>query len=354
MIPEEIKKIHIIKALEFIDKEGVPKGRQSTRYNLKHNDRLYPPKYVLSIASKFATGSELEANMFHGGYESNTFLSNLGFTIIQGNKLVSYKWPKIELCTIVLQNSNNKNHWLNFKYESRLQLLETIINNLDKSVDILILPAGFINEKTRKFKDIVDTVSKDIIDLLTRVDSITTVILGVDSLKRKEHMGIAINKCGVISIARKFYHPDGGLILSDGPYDKELGKSRIIEVNGKKFYLAVCWDTFGLNKLKVENTHKVDAVISLIHSFNKSGVGSSSTDFARKGLAGAAKNWKVKVFGSAIFSENRNTENWPCGVKWKHGDKSVGELTYNDIKMKGRRLTKTWQSFTIHFNYFKV
>ena len=86
MLDKRVNKQNVLDALSFIDKNGVPKRRNSTKFTLHQNDKAYPPKYVLSIATKIATGKELEANEFSGGDETNTFLMSLGFTIKEGNK----------------------------------------------------------------------------------------------------------------------------------------------------------------------------------------------------------------------------------------------------------------------------
>ncbi len=84
-----VGKQHVLDALDEIDKIGIDKKRQSTKYDLcrdKHDQRRYPPKYALSIASRFATGIELEANNFYGGKkQTNLFLQDLGFTIKDKN-----------------------------------------------------------------------------------------------------------------------------------------------------------------------------------------------------------------------------------------------------------------------------
>lgn len=82
MIPKNISKDHILKALADIDSADIPVKRKSTRYDFVYGDRTYPPKYVLSIANKYANGGELNTKTFNGGeQESNKFLSNLGFEI---------------------------------------------------------------------------------------------------------------------------------------------------------------------------------------------------------------------------------------------------------------------------------
>ena len=85
MIPKNIKREHILKAIEEIEEVGVPKGRTSKKFLLEYNDKYYPPKYVISLANKFANNIELDPQDFNGGTESNNFLKHLGFSI-EGDK----------------------------------------------------------------------------------------------------------------------------------------------------------------------------------------------------------------------------------------------------------------------------
>ena len=85
-IPKNINKDHIIKAIQKIDREGVPERRESTRFNLSYEGKYYPPKYVISIANIFANGEEYSSSLFSGGDETNRFLSRLGFTIVEDLK----------------------------------------------------------------------------------------------------------------------------------------------------------------------------------------------------------------------------------------------------------------------------
>lgn len=81
MISKNITRGAVIKAMKEIDENGIPKNRLSTKYYVSYEDKLYPPKYVLSIANRIENGVELNAADFNGGYESNTFLKALGFEI---------------------------------------------------------------------------------------------------------------------------------------------------------------------------------------------------------------------------------------------------------------------------------
>jgi 5-methylcytosine-specific restriction protein A len=81
MIPKNITQEMVLKALDVIDREGVPKHRNSTKYNIRYQGKLYHPKYTLSLANIIANGSELKSADFSGGDESNTFLQRIGFEI---------------------------------------------------------------------------------------------------------------------------------------------------------------------------------------------------------------------------------------------------------------------------------
>src|SRR4030067_1817268 len=81
MIPKNIDREHIIRAIREIDSDGVPPSRESRNFFLSFEGREYPPKYVLSLANKFANGEELHPSEFSGGQETNSFLQRLGFDI---------------------------------------------------------------------------------------------------------------------------------------------------------------------------------------------------------------------------------------------------------------------------------
>ncbi|OYU97399.1 MAG: hypothetical protein CFE21_03655 [Bacteroidetes bacterium B1(2017)] len=84
MVPKNIAKEHIEKAILEIDSNGVRKGRHSSTYDLLFNGKRYPPKLVVSIANRFANGVELEPNDFEGGKDTSAFelLKMEGFEII--------------------------------------------------------------------------------------------------------------------------------------------------------------------------------------------------------------------------------------------------------------------------------
>ena len=83
MIPKNISREHILKAIKTIDKSGTPRKRESRKFYMIHEGKLYSVKYVISLANKFANGKELEHTKFSGGKEANSFLRKLGFKVVR-------------------------------------------------------------------------------------------------------------------------------------------------------------------------------------------------------------------------------------------------------------------------------
>ena len=77
MIPQEIRQAHVMAAVREIDGRGVPPTRRPTKFTLVIDGQAYPPKYVLSLAARHATGKELRSDDFTGGNETNRFLRSL-------------------------------------------------------------------------------------------------------------------------------------------------------------------------------------------------------------------------------------------------------------------------------------
>ena len=82
-IPDNITRDHILSAISKIDLDGIPKNAKSTTYDLIHDGKLYPPKYVVSLANLFANGIVLNRDTFEGGLGTPCFklLEQNGFKI---------------------------------------------------------------------------------------------------------------------------------------------------------------------------------------------------------------------------------------------------------------------------------
>jgi hypothetical protein len=82
MILKNIKREHIIKAIEDAREVGIPKDRTSKKFLLEFEGEFYPPKYIISLANEYANGKKLGSSEFSGGKETNDFLTILGFNIV--------------------------------------------------------------------------------------------------------------------------------------------------------------------------------------------------------------------------------------------------------------------------------
>lgn len=120
MIPENITREHLEKAIEEIDRDGIRKGRHQSTYDLIHNGKSYPPKLVLSIANRYANGKELDPDKFEGGKDSPAFkfLNREGFEIVQKNDPIKaiIEEYKTHISTTRLKDEKDKNQfyrWIN-------------------------------------------------------------------------------------------------------------------------------------------------------------------------------------------------------------------------------------------------
>ena len=72
---------YIQKAIEYIDENGVPDQNRSTKYELvMENGKTYPPKYVIAVAAKLATGKDIKFDDFNA-VEAKGYFETRGFMI---------------------------------------------------------------------------------------------------------------------------------------------------------------------------------------------------------------------------------------------------------------------------------
>lgn len=93
MIPQEIQREHIVQALEEVDRDGFPGNHDSTKWDLVYEGKLYPPKWAIRIAGRYALGEEHSDQLFSGGPEVNSFLERKGFQVLPKRPVYSaYSW----------------------------------------------------------------------------------------------------------------------------------------------------------------------------------------------------------------------------------------------------------------------
>ncbi|PIF63673.1 AAA family ATPase [Flavobacterium sp. 11] len=127
----EIKKEHILAAIKEIDKQGIRSGRHSSTYDVIHEDKPYPPKLVISIANRFATGEELDSNTFSGGIDTPAFqlLKKEGFEIV--NKIVETADlinVKEKFADWIISNDGKKSNYFSKQFGAKK---ERLLNELE-------------------------------------------------------------------------------------------------------------------------------------------------------------------------------------------------------------------------------
>ncbi len=77
----KISEQNILDALKYIDEHGVPPKNKSTVYELVSNEgKKYPPKYVVAVAAKIATGRDIRTDDYNA-VEAKNFFETRGYTI---------------------------------------------------------------------------------------------------------------------------------------------------------------------------------------------------------------------------------------------------------------------------------
>jgi hypothetical protein len=262
------------------------------------------------------------------------------------------------IATVILQSNASFGKTDN---KSRRDALRNILNETikrNKGDGVILFPGGYFNSRRRKAKTMYSTVSNQIKELLQTSKRNVVVCVGIDGrLGRyypKDQLALAVNKKGIIPIARKFYPTAAekdSIQIAPSHESLEDGKPRVFSFNGRRYSLAVCYDIFGIRKKSLPNPG-VDVILNTVHQFTcrckckcrkkedcKCWSASGYTDFARKGFAGASKEWGCPVFGSVSFLALHGKwrkytcpipPNWPSGVFWNQGKKDIKKWKYAD------------------------
>ncbi len=79
-IPKNITKESVLKAVEYIESNGVPAHNQSVTYSLVVEDKSYPPKYVVAVADHLINNVQISTSDYNS-IEAKNFLKSLGLTV---------------------------------------------------------------------------------------------------------------------------------------------------------------------------------------------------------------------------------------------------------------------------------
>ena len=240
------------------------------------------------------------------------------------------------VATVILQSNGR------FSNEERLEVLSQIADLVVEETDgdgVILFPGGWFSAGKQEARNLYKWVEENVRKILSRNERNIVVCLGIDGRVAeytKDQIGIAISRKGIEAIGRKF-HPapqeKGHVELASNHLSKEENKSRVFNLNGKKYFLCACYDSFGIEQKGIPN-FGIDVILDLVHHFYKPGKGPSGAFyFSRDGFAAASKHWACPVFGAVVFFD-RDPKNWPSGVYWNQGDKDIKKWRYADNPIK--------------------
>jgi hypothetical protein len=259
--------------------------------------------------------------------------------IAEFKELIENRRKKLSnwIATVILQS--------NAKYSNgeRLKALSQVADLVAKETKgngMILFPGGWFSAGKEEARSLYKWAEEKIKSILSRNERHIVICLGIDgrvAQYAKDQIGIAICKKGIMAIGRKF-HPAprerGHVELASNHYSKEDGKPRIFELDGMRYFLCACYDSFGIKHKRIPN-FGIDVILDLVHGFYPKGEGGSGdVYFAKHGFAGASKQWGCLVFGAAVFFNRKIPEHWPSGVYWNQGTKSTQEWQYADNFIK--------------------
>ena len=228
--------------------------------------------------------------------------------------------------------------------EHRLDMLKQLLDSIserDSGPQLILLPGGYLGtgKDRRKNADMnLVTLQTQVATTLRQLDNRTWLCLGVDGEDGKDQLAVAVSGDGIQAVGRKFHPAPGDDNLKPAPnyLSQENDFQRIFTFAGKHWYLAICYDVFGISQLELPNPG-VDAILNTVHQFwprkRRDIPASGYVYFARLGFAGASKAWGCPVFGTAVFFQQPVPERWPTAVLWKSGNKLPRQCRYEDNQL---------------------
>ncbi|MFH6770265.1 AAA family ATPase [Gaetbulibacter aquiaggeris] len=158
---DQIKKEHILKALNEIDENGIRKGRHSSTYDILYEGKTYPPKLVISIANRYANGTELDPNTFDGGEGTRAFqlLESLGFDIDKKITTQSSNMENVkqEFASWLLKNApESYNYYLGNSTNSVIERLNEI-NSFFPEQNFFEMDLSKVDQKIREILFVFST-----------------------------------------------------------------------------------------------------------------------------------------------------------------------------------------------------
>jgi len=231
-----------------------------------------------------------------------------------------------------------------FNNKTRMELLLAVTRRVGSMIHcdgVILFPAGYFNAGQGEANAILPWVGREIGSNLAGSEQNIVICVGIDGWVQaqmpRDQLVVAIGKQGVKALGRKFYptkRERGKIHFANNHLLEEQGYSRIFSLNTRRYYIAVCYDVFGIKRLALTNP-EVGAILNCVHGFYLPKQGAAGVSlFTRHGFAGASKQWGCPVFGTAVFFNRSVPKDWPSGVYWNQGSKSTKEWAYSDNPIK--------------------
>lgn len=253
-------------------------------------------------------------------------------------QLVENKKPSNWVATVIVESRGASCN------EERLVGLRQILDQIGERTvgeGVILFPGGWFSAGEEEAKQLYAWVEENLRETLGNKETDVVVVLGVDGRVAhygsdhiaKDQIAIAISKEGTRALGRKF-HPApkeiGRVELAQDYRTEEENRSRVLDFNGRKYFLCACYDSFGIKQMAIPN-FGIDVVLDLVHGFRQKGEGGSGdVYFAKHGFAGTSKHWNCLTLGAAVFFDREIPHNWPSAVFWNQGTKSTKRWCYSD------------------------
>lgn len=322
---DKIKNEHIVNAIKEIGANPIlRKGRASTTYDLVYEGKDYPPKLVISIANKYATGKELDANDFFGGPNKPAFdlLIKEGFDLVKKSESTNFNIINEYISKLKAGEINAA--------QSIKSLIET--NNFENNLKVL--DEIFFDNK---LKDITSENYKDIIAFIKEAHKIKlgeyndfNIWSASKTLLRKTNDNL-IKRHDELN--KKIGFPDNG----NGLYKSFLGEKNLMPFIINKFekiddkYLLFDEDKINVMpqiNFNYKSFHKKTEEAGLL--FSEKMVARFVASLCTKpfvicsGLSGSGKTKLAQAFVKWICETNEQYKIIPVGADWTNREPLLG------------------------------
>lgn len=273
MIPENITKNHILSAIEDIDTNGLIDSSVASKvHELIYNGKAYPPKYIVSIANKFANGRRLKHHELNTRMAQH-YLTRLSpdFKIRSGN--IDPLQQLIEDYKQYLVDTGLKDEiykWeLLAKYKGRPRLDAPDFGAEIMAIDYrnLIYYNGIAvknllaKERPDEYREAFKILFDESLDLSKRIpsfqDAVSTIYRSLGKTNFHHHDE------RTIATLLTFYNPDRYNLYKDSFYGKycRLTNEKLAQPGEKYLHYLKLTDVFIANYITAD-----DELLEMIHS----------------------------------------------------------------------------------------